>query len=115
MLICSILALCRLYVALRVSIFVLNCFINIFYLMNTIKGIHGTPVFATLPVFKFGQLVLYDFLQNMKMEGADNQDIFSFDDIDTAFQNTITVKYNQRITLQEKGTNIHGYELMFRN
>jgi Cft2 family RNA processing exonuclease len=44
----------------------------------------------------------------MKMEGADNQDIFTFDDIDTAFQNTVTVKYNQRITLQEKGTNIHG-------
>lgn len=68
-----------------------------------------------MPVFKFGQLVLYDFLQNMKMEGADTQDIFSFDDIDTAFQNTITVKYNQRITLQEKGTNIHGLRAMFRN
>ena len=44
----------------------------------------------------------------MRMEGADNNDIFTFDDIDTAFQNIVTVKYNQRITLQDRTTNIQG-------
>ena len=48
----------------------------------------------------------------MRMEGADIHDIFSFDDIDAAFQNTVTVKYNQRITLHEKTTNIQGLPII---
>lgn len=64
-------------------------------------GIHDAPIFATLPVYKFGQLVLYDFLQNMKME-AEQQDLFSFDDIDVAFRKAIPVKYNQTIKLHDQ-------------
>uniref|UniRef100_A0A914GYR1 Cleavage and polyadenylation specificity factor subunit 2 n=1 Tax=Globodera rostochiensis TaxID=31243 RepID=A0A914GYR1_GLORO len=59
------------------------------------------PVYATVPVYKMGQLFLYDWINgHMNVEDFS---LFNFDDIDLAFEKVQQVKYSQTILL--KGDN----------
>uniref|UniRef100_A0A915NLU6 Cleavage and polyadenylation specificity factor subunit 2 n=2 Tax=Meloidogyne TaxID=189290 RepID=A0A915NLU6_9BILA len=59
------------------------------------------PIYATVPVYKMGQLFLYDWLNGHSNVKPFN--LFSFDDIDHAFEKVQQVKYSQTILL--KGDN----------
>ena len=70
----------------------------------------GVPVVCTSPVYKFGQMVLYDSYLNKEMEGVDINDnsstknhdkLFDMDDIDKSLSNVHTVRYSQSVTLAE--------------
>eukprot|EP01038_Epipyxis_sp_PR26KG_P014055 gene14055-18853_t len=61
----------------------------------------NVPVLTTLPVFKFGQIMLYDYCLNRTMEGIQNNCNFDYDDIDNAFNNVMTMKYNQNVNMKE--------------
>ncbi|CAI4229272.1 unnamed protein product [Auanema sp. JU1783] len=61
----------------------------------------NAPVYATVPVFKMGQMFMYDWVYgHMNVEEFE---LFSLDDVDNAFKNVQQVKYNQTILL--KGDN----------
>ena len=68
------------------------------------------PILCTLPVYKFGTMLLYDMQLNIEMEGkkADegnnsssslNYPYFSLDDIDNAMSRIHPLKYSQTINL----------------
>ena len=65
------------------------------------QGLQDVPIICTLPVFKFGQIVLYDYFLNQKMEGADQFNNFDVDDIDVAFSKIQTVKFSQTTTVTQ--------------
>nr|CAI5856676.1 unnamed protein product [Callosobruchus analis] len=59
------------------------------------------PIYATIPVYKMGQMFMYDLYQsqyNMK-----EFCIFSLDDVDATFEKIIQLKYNQTVPLKGKG------------
>ncbi|KAG5882199.1 hypothetical protein JTB14_021850 [Gonioctena quinquepunctata] len=59
------------------------------------------PIYATIPVYKMGQMFMYDLYQsqyNMK-----EFCIFSLDDVDATFEKMVQLKYNQSIPLKGKG------------
>lgn len=64
-----------------------------------IFGQHPVPVLCTLPVFKFGRLMLYDLFLNTEMEGNEKltSKMFTLDEVDNSLQYVATVKYNQSI------------------
>lgn len=62
------------------------------------NGITDIPIICTLPVYKFGQVILYDHLMNQLMEGSELKS-YDFDDIDLAFNKVSTVKFNQSINI----------------
>ena len=67
------------------------------------NGMEHAPIICTLPVYKFGQILLYDSCLNYRMEGGDYIDRYGdLDDIDMAFSDSIMVKYNQTISLPGK-------------
>lgn len=79
------------------------------------NGDRTTRVVCTLPVFKFGQLMLYDYCLNKDMEGTSQKSAQEFnasydlDDVDLAFSNLTTVKFSQSITISgntESGSSI---------
>ncbi|KAJ8941795.1 hypothetical protein NQ318_015920 [Aromia moschata] len=56
------------------------------------------PIYATIPVYKMGQMFMYDLYQsqyNMK-----EFCIFSLDDVDATFEKIIQLKYNQTVPLK---------------
>lgn len=56
------------------------------------------PIYATIPVYKMGQMFMYDLYQsqyNMK-----EFCIFSLDDVDATFEKIIQLKYNQTVSLK---------------
>ena len=57
----------------------------------------GTPVCATTPVAKMGQLTLYDLFAARHSEG--DFDAFTLDDVDAAFSGVQQLKYTQTLTL----------------
>ncbi|RXG68189.1 putative cleavage and polyadenylation specificity factor subunit 2 [Armadillidium vulgare] len=59
------------------------------------------PIYATLPVYKMGQLFLYDWFQSH--HNYDEFEYFSLDNVDTAFEMITQVKYNQSIPMRGKG------------
>ncbi|VEL17799.1 unnamed protein product [Protopolystoma xenopodis] len=61
------------------------------------------PVYATTPVYKMGQMFLYDAYQSRY--AAEKFDAFTLDDIDNAFDLIVQVKYQQTISLHGRG---HG-------
>lgn len=62
------------------------------------------PIYATIPVYKMGQLFMYDlFMSHYNMYDFE---LFSLDDIDTAFDKIIQLKYNQSVSLKGKDDNI---------
>lgn len=59
------------------------------------------PIYSTIPVYKMGQMFMYDLYQsqyNMK-----EFCIFSLDDVDATFEKFIQLKYNQTVSLKGKG------------
>jgi cleavage and polyadenylation specificity factor subunit 2 len=78
-------------------------------------GIGNPQIVCTLPVHKFGQLVLYDYCSNKEMEGMmdikkveSNNQTYGYDDIDDVFLHPTVVKFSQIIelssVLQSKAT-----------
>ncbi|CAH8469530.1 unnamed protein product [Schistosoma bovis] len=61
------------------------------------------PVYATTPVYKMGQMFLYDFFQSR--HAAENFSHYTLDDVDLAFDHVHQVKYQQTISLHGRG---HG-------
>lgn len=56
------------------------------------------PIYGTLPVYKMGQMFMYDLYQSHYNMG--NFDLFTLDDVDTAFDKMIQLKYNQSIPMK---------------
>ncbi|XP_033106073.1 cleavage and polyadenylation specificity factor subunit 2-like [Anneissia japonica] len=61
------------------------------------------PIYATIPVYKMGQMFMYDLYQSR--HNTEEFDLFTLDDVDAAFDKVIQVKYSQSIALKGKG---HG-------
>ncbi|KAF2359510.1 Zn-dependent metallo-hydrolase RNA specificity domain [Trinorchestia longiramus] len=59
------------------------------------------PVYATIPVYKNGQMFMYDWYQSH--HSYDEFELFDLDDVDTAFERIIQVKYHQSINMRGKG------------
>lgn len=59
------------------------------------------PIYATLPVYKMGQMFMYDLYQAHK--NVSEFDLFTLDDVDMAFDRIVQLKYNQSIEM--KGNN----------
>lgn len=64
------------------------------------------PIYATVPVYKMGQMFMYDLYQSR--HNAEDFDIFTLDDVDAAFDKIIQLKYSQTVTLKGKG---HGLQI----
>ncbi|XP_065053263.1 cleavage and polyadenylation specificity factor subunit 2-like [Rhopilema esculentum] len=64
------------------------------------------PIYATIPVYKMGQMFLYDFFQSHQNE--EDFELFSLDDVDTAFEKIIQLKYSQHVSLKGRG---HGLSI----
>eukprot|EP01112_Ceratiomyxa_fruticulosa_P013936 TRINITY_DN3952_c0_g1_i2.p1 TRINITY_DN3952_c0_g1~~TRINITY_DN3952_c0_g1_i2.p1 ORF type:complete len:765 (-),score=147.43 TRINITY_DN3952_c0_g1_i2:128-2422(-) len=62
------------------------------------------PVYGTIPVFKMGQMFLYDVFQSRHC----NEDftLFNLDDVDSAFENWRQLKFSQHLALEGKGVGI---------
>ncbi|XP_060532873.1 probable cleavage and polyadenylation specificity factor subunit 2 [Cylas formicarius] len=59
------------------------------------------PIYSTIPIYKMGQMFMYDLYQsqyNMKEFG-----LFNLDDVDATFERIIQLKYNQNVPLKGKG------------
>jgi cleavage and polyadenylation specificity factor subunit 2 len=64
----------------------------------------SAPVYATEPVFRLGLLTMYDhFLSRWQVSDFD---LFTLDDVDSAFQNIVRLKYSQNYLLNDKGEGI---------
>lgn len=72
------------------------------------EGLPPVPVVCSLPVAKFGAMLLYDMQLNVEMEGQpvdeeSSQSIsyprFSLDDIDSSMSRVVPLKYSQTIDL----------------
>ncbi|KAK4474203.1 hypothetical protein MN116_003500 [Schistosoma mekongi] len=61
------------------------------------------PVYATTPVYKMGQMFLYDFFQSR--HACEDFSHYTLDDVDSAFDRVHQVKYQQTISLHGRG---HG-------
>ena len=62
------------------------------------------PVYATVPVYKMGQLFMYDLHQSH--HNMEEFNIFSLDDVDEAFDMITQLKYNQTVPFKGKGQGI---------
>lgn len=62
------------------------------------------PIYGTLPVFRMGQITMYDAFQ-AKVKHEDF-DLFSLDDIDAVFENFKQLKYSEKLTLTSSGEGI---------
>ncbi|KAK9877497.1 hypothetical protein WA026_018608 [Henosepilachna vigintioctopunctata] len=59
------------------------------------------PIYATIPVYKMGQMFMYDLCQShYNMEDFDK---ITLDDVDSTFEKMIQLKYNQTVPLKGKG------------
>ncbi len=68
------------------------------------NGVQNVPVICTLPVYKFGQIVLYDYFLNKQMEGKEISTKYNLEDIDCAFSQVHTVKYSQNFKIPTSTT-----------
>ncbi|XP_053394070.1 cleavage and polyadenylation specificity factor subunit 2-like [Mercenaria mercenaria] len=64
------------------------------------------PVYATVPVYKMGQMFMYDLYQSRN--NSEDFELFTLDDVDVAFDKIIQLKYSQTISLTGKG---HGLQI----
>uniref|UniRef100_A0A2L2YDG7 Cleavage and polyadenylation specificity factor subunit 2 n=1 Tax=Parasteatoda tepidariorum TaxID=114398 RepID=A0A2L2YDG7_PARTP len=62
------------------------------------------PIYATVPVYKMGQMFMYDLFQSR--HNTEEFTLFTLDDVDAAFDKIIQLKYNQSINLKGKGQGI---------
>ncbi|CAI5452093.1 unnamed protein product [Caenorhabditis angaria] len=66
-------------------------------------GLHA-PVYATVPVFKMGQMFIYDWIYSHK--DVEDFQHFSLEDLDLAVERVEQVKYNQTVVLKgDSGVN----------
>ena len=56
------------------------------------------PVYATIPVYKMGQMFMYDLYQSR--HNGEEFTLFTLDDVDAAFDLIIQVKYSQTVQLK---------------
>lgn len=56
------------------------------------------PIYATVPVFKMGQMFMYDYF--LSRHNVEDFDVFNLDDVDAAFDKVIQLKYNQSVSLR---------------
>ncbi|XP_045595485.1 probable cleavage and polyadenylation specificity factor subunit 2 [Procambarus clarkii] len=63
------------------------------------------PVYATIPVFKMGQMFMYDWFQSH--HNYDLVEHFTLDDVDSAFELITQIKYNQSIPMRGKGIGLN--------
>ncbi|XP_071478507.1 cleavage and polyadenylation specificity factor subunit 2-like [Diadema antillarum] len=61
------------------------------------------PIYATIPVYKMGQMFMYDLFQSR--HNYEEFDMFSLDEVDAAFDKIVQLKYSQSVSLKGKG---HG-------
>ncbi|XP_055375909.1 probable cleavage and polyadenylation specificity factor subunit 2 [Condylostylus longicornis] len=62
------------------------------------------PIYATIPVYKMGQMFMYDlYLSHYNMYDFN---LFSLDDVDAAFDKIVQLKYNQTVSMKGKGYGI---------
>ncbi|XP_025989927.1 probable cleavage and polyadenylation specificity factor subunit 2 [Solenopsis invicta] len=59
------------------------------------------PIYATIPVYKMGQMFMYDIYQSR--HNMEDFDLFTLDDVDAAFDKIVQLKYNQSISMKGKG------------
>lgn len=64
------------------------------------------PIFATIPVYKMGQMFMYDLYQSR--HNTEDFNLFTLDDVDSAFERIIQLKYSQTHNLLGKG---HGLQI----
>eukprot|EP00262_Sarcandra_glabra_P011101 TRINITY_DN26812_c0_g1_i1.p1 TRINITY_DN26812_c0_g1~~TRINITY_DN26812_c0_g1_i1.p1 ORF type:complete len:739 (+),score=139.59 TRINITY_DN26812_c0_g1_i1:133-2349(+) len=64
----------------------------------------SAPVYATEPVYRLGLLTMYDHYLSRKQ--VSDFDLFTLDDIDSAFQNVTRLTYSQNYHLSGKGEGI---------
>ncbi|CAD5125049.1 unnamed protein product [Dimorphilus gyrociliatus] len=64
------------------------------------------PIYATVPVYKMGQMFLYDLYQSR--HSCEHFEIFTLDDVDAAFEKIKQLKYLQTVGLKGKG---HGLQI----
>ncbi|XP_010550556.1 PREDICTED: cleavage and polyadenylation specificity factor subunit 2 isoform X2 [Tarenaya hassleriana] len=64
----------------------------------------SAPVYSTEPVYRLGLLTMYD--QYLSRKQVSEFDLFTLDDIDSAFQNVIRLTYSQNYHLSGKGEGI---------
>lgn len=62
------------------------------------------PIYATLPVYKMGQMFMYDLYQAHR--NVSDFDLFSLDDVDAAFDRIVQLKYNQSVDMKGKGLGV---------
>ncbi len=60
------------------------------------------PIYATVPVYKMGQMFMYDWYQSR--HNMEDFNLFDLDDVDNAFDKVVQLKYSQSISL--KGNSI---------
>jgi len=70
------------------------------------KGHLNCPIYATVPVYKMGQMFMYDLYQSR--HNSQDFDKFTLDDVDVAFDKIQQLEYSQVITLKGKG---HGLQI----
>lgn len=56
------------------------------------------PIYATIPVFKMGQMFMYDLYQSRN--NCQEFELFTLDDVDAAFDLITQVKYSQTVQLK---------------
>ena len=62
------------------------------------------PIYATVPVYKMGQMFLYD--QYQARHAMEDFDKYTLDEIDRSFEMMTQLKYNQTVNLKGKGEGI---------
>lgn len=62
------------------------------------------PIYSTIPVYKMGQMFMYDLFQSHY--NMEEFSLFTLDDVDAAFDKIVQLKYNQSIPLKGKGYGI---------
>lgn len=63
------------------------------------------PIYATLPIYKMGQMFMYDLYQAHR--NVSEFDLFTLDDVDAAFDRITQLKYNQSVDMKGKKTFIY--------
>ncbi|KAL4238070.1 cleavage and polyadenylation specificity factor subunit 2 [Mactra antiquata] len=58
------------------------------------------PIYATVPVYKMGQMFMYDLFQSRN--NSEDFEMFTLDDVDVAFDKIQQLKYSQTINLTGK-------------
>ncbi|XP_072930180.1 probable cleavage and polyadenylation specificity factor subunit 2 [Epargyreus clarus] len=62
------------------------------------------PIYATLPIYKMGQMFMYDLYQSHR--NVSDFELFTLDDVDSAFDKITQLKYNQSVDMKGKGLGI---------